>query len=307
MKRQRIIYYISALLILAVMIGTAEITGEKEIIFPEITAIAVGALIAPKQSWNFSPLRIFITVSAMAICGVLIVRYIPLPKYFTLPIGFAVSILSLLISKCGFVPQISACVLPIVLSTNSFIYPVSVVIMTALILLVQFLLFKLGRYQYRKYEPVPITKARVIYFAKQILTVSLIFLLPAITGQMFFVVPPLIVGYLEMCEKGSRVGENRKKAVLLIFFAATFGTVSRMVLAEYIGIPLTISAVFACILIFILISKTKLYFPPCAAICTLPMLLSAENLWLYPIEVTAGFCVMCLISLLYNKPQRAEN
>ena len=41
------------------MVAAAEITGEREIIFPEITAIAMGALAAPKQVWNTSKLRLF--------------------------------------------------------------------------------------------------------------------------------------------------------------------------------------------------------------------------------------------------------
>ena len=42
------------LIIVVAMVGAAQITGEKEIIFPEITAIAVGMLLAPKRSWQTS-------------------------------------------------------------------------------------------------------------------------------------------------------------------------------------------------------------------------------------------------------------
>ena len=49
-KNQNIAMGIS-LAVVAIMVGSAEIFGEKEIIFPEITAVAMGALIAPVQSW----------------------------------------------------------------------------------------------------------------------------------------------------------------------------------------------------------------------------------------------------------------
>lgn len=39
-----------SLAVVAIMVGSAEIFGEKEIIFPEITAVAMGTLIAPVQS-----------------------------------------------------------------------------------------------------------------------------------------------------------------------------------------------------------------------------------------------------------------
>ena len=41
----------ATVLMVALMVGAAELLGEKEIIFPEITALAVGALVAPKQAW----------------------------------------------------------------------------------------------------------------------------------------------------------------------------------------------------------------------------------------------------------------
>lgn len=34
------------------MVGVSELLGEKEIIFPEITALTVGAIAAPKHSWK---------------------------------------------------------------------------------------------------------------------------------------------------------------------------------------------------------------------------------------------------------------
>lgn len=40
----------ACVLLAAVMTGAAELLGEKEIIFPEITALTVGAIAAPKQS-----------------------------------------------------------------------------------------------------------------------------------------------------------------------------------------------------------------------------------------------------------------
>ena len=57
MKKQGIVYTM-VLLIVAAMVGAAELLGENEIIFPEITAIAVGALMAPKLAWKTNRKRI---------------------------------------------------------------------------------------------------------------------------------------------------------------------------------------------------------------------------------------------------------
>ena len=69
------------------MVMAAELIGDNEIIFPEITAVAIGALAAPKRAWNTSRLRLFLTISAAAFLGVGIVRFVPLPLVFQVPLG----------------------------------------------------------------------------------------------------------------------------------------------------------------------------------------------------------------------------
>ena len=51
-----------SLALAAGMVAAAELLHEKEIIFPEITAIAIGALAAPRQVWNTSRLRLLLTI-----------------------------------------------------------------------------------------------------------------------------------------------------------------------------------------------------------------------------------------------------
>lgn len=49
---KNILPYISTLLLVGLMVGIAELLNEKEIIFPEITALAVGYMVAQKRSWK---------------------------------------------------------------------------------------------------------------------------------------------------------------------------------------------------------------------------------------------------------------
>lgn len=80
-----------SVLLAAGMVAAAEITGEREIIFPEITAIAIGALAAPKQVWNTSKLRLFAAVALSAGTGAAIVRLLPLPVWLQAPLGILCS------------------------------------------------------------------------------------------------------------------------------------------------------------------------------------------------------------------------
>ena len=89
-KNQNIAMGVS-LAVVAIMVGSAEIFGEKEIIFPEITAVAMGALIAPVQSWNTSRTRLFAAIVSVAVAGVCIVRFIPEILILRIALGLLVA------------------------------------------------------------------------------------------------------------------------------------------------------------------------------------------------------------------------
>ena len=63
------------LAIVAAMVGAAELTGQSEIIFPEITAIAVGAFLSPRLAWRTDRVRMLVTVTLCAVLGVLLIAF----------------------------------------------------------------------------------------------------------------------------------------------------------------------------------------------------------------------------------------
>ena len=123
------------------MVAASELLHDKEVIFPEITAVAIGALAAPKQSWNVSRLRLLLTITAAAIIGVGLV-FVPLPPVIKIPLAMMCAAACVTASKTEFLPAVSACVLPIILGTRSPSYMVTVAVMTLLILTAQFILEK---------------------------------------------------------------------------------------------------------------------------------------------------------------------
>ncbi len=67
--------YISTLLLVGLMVGIAELLNEREIISPEITALAVGYMVAQRRSWKVNGKRMLLLITICATVGVLIVRY----------------------------------------------------------------------------------------------------------------------------------------------------------------------------------------------------------------------------------------
>ena len=91
MKKQQLIIYGMILLIVAIMVGAAELLQENEIIFPEITAIAVGALMAPKLAWRTNRLRILLLIMVCAVLGVGIVLFLPFALWIKIAIAYGIS------------------------------------------------------------------------------------------------------------------------------------------------------------------------------------------------------------------------
>ena len=286
------------------MVTASELLHDNEIIFPEITAITIGALASPKQSWNTSELRLLLTITAAAVIGVGLVVFIPIALVFKIPLAMLCAITCVTISGTEFLPAISACVLPVLLGTRSTVYIGSVVVMTSLILLAQLLLEKLGIRDKSTFTPVKPDRQLLMLRIRQIIAASLICLMPVMINEIFFIAPPLIVAFFEMSKPKSKLMEHSYKAALLIAIGAAAGVLSRLVLTEKLGLPLAVSAMTATAVILIAVSRTKMYFPPCGAIATLPFIIPEGALLKFPFEITAGTLVCIAVAYALSKERR---
>lgn len=119
--------YIFTIAVIVLMTGIAEYCREPEIIFPEIAALAAGALSAPEQIWRVNRSRMFCYIAVCSILGVIVVRYLPFGYWGQMVSAFSAGQMIFLCSKTTFAPMISAAVLPVLLQTDTWIYPVSAV------------------------------------------------------------------------------------------------------------------------------------------------------------------------------------
>lgn len=305
-KNQNIAMGIS-LAVVAVMVGSAEILGEKEIIFPEITAVAMGALIAPVQSWNTSRTRLFTAIVSAAVAGVCIVRFIPEILILRIAVGLLMAVGVITLSKTSFVPAISACILPILMGTKSPVYVISVAVMTAFILISQKALECFGLHEKYEYRPIGPSAELLKLRSKQVITVLIICILPAHFHKIFFIAPPLIVAFFELSGKGSKLMKRKYTAIALMAAAAFTGVTARFFISEKLGLTMTLGAVLSSAVIFVLCRKTKLYFPPCCAISTLPFIIPQTAMIKFPFEVIAGYIVLTIAAVIITKIDNNTN
>lgn len=299
-KNQNIAMGIS-LAVVAIMVGSAEILGEKEIIFPEITAVAMGALIAPVQSWNTSRARLFAVIVSAAVAGVCIVRFIPEILILRIAVGLLMAVGVITLSKTGFAPAISACILPILMGTKSPVYVISVAVMTAFILVSQKVLECFGLHEKYEYKPIEQSQELLKLRAKQVITALIVCILPAHFHEIFFIAPPLIVAFFELSGKGSKLMKRKHTAIALMAAAAFTGVTARFFISEKLGLTLTLGAVLSSSVIFALCRKAKLYFPPCCAISTLPFIIPQTAMKKFPFEVTAGYIILTIAAVIITK------
>ncbi|MCR5585661.1 MAG: HPP family protein [Lachnospiraceae bacterium] len=293
---------ICTLLLVTCMVLAAELSGEKEIIFPEITALAVGYMVSEKRSWMVNSKRMLALITICAVLGVLIVRYMGLPVVVEMIIAFAFAQILFIFGGTTFAPFISAIVLPVMLQTESWVYPVAAFLLTLSVVLFRALLIKLGIRKDEAYTPVtPDLKPDITDALIRIACAAAFIPLAFFTGFKFMAAPPLLVAFTEFSRPGNKARNVPFKTVAVLTGCALAGAVSRYILAIKIGLPLTIAAFVATVLMLVILHMLRMYMPPAGAVTILAMLIPDEAVILFPLQVFLGSAVLLLFSIVFFK------
>ncbi len=285
-----------------IMVFVAEVSNEIEIIFPEICALTIGAWISEQQPWMTNRRRIFILMSLAALFGVLIVKFCAAALIIQVCLCFAFTGFILTLFKTNFVPIISACILPVYLRTDSWIYPVSVSLMSLIIILAQWLMEKHHFRPANNFSPFDFNiKEQVLKWLKLLIIFCLIAIIPFRTHQIYFIAPPLIVMFTELSNPKSPARLKPLYIIGLMTFASFVGCALRLALNEYMNIPLFVCTALACIILFFALDRLKIYFPPAGAILLIPMILDKSLLIIFPFEVFVGAVILSFFALVLFK------
>lgn len=286
--------------------GVSEFLGEKEIIFPEITALTVGSIAAPKQSWRVSRVRMVLLIAICAVIGIMIVRYSTLPKALNLAGAYLLCQVIFLISRTSFAPMISAAALPVLMDTETVIYPISAVSMTLLTVLTQYILERLGKYDHEDFTPLPAPDKFSWISAAARTAIALLIAFPLLYfGWSFCIAPPLLVAFTEFCAPGSKARSDPFRTVMVITGCALCGAAFRLGLGIALGLPLTVPAVLAVISALIIMKLSGRYIPPAGALAVLPMIIPEKALLIYPAEILAGASFFMIVSFCFRKSKSA--
>lgn len=297
---KNIIPYISTLLLVGIMVGVAELLNEKEIIFPEITALAVGYMVAQKRSWKVNGKRMLLLITICATVGVLIVRYSGLTLFPQMIIAFSFAQILFMFSGTTFAPFVSAIVLPVMMQTKSFIYPISAVVLTILVIGFHQLFLKMKIREDEEYIPVMLnSKDDIIDTALRIVCVAIVGFVAIYFNYKFIIAPPLLVAFTEFSRPRNKVRNKPIKTVLVITGCALVGSLSRYLLTIKLELPLTVSALIATLIMLLILTYTKMYIPPVGAITILSMIIPEISVITYPLQIFVGSVVIILLSRVF--------
>lgn len=297
---KNIIPYISTLLLVGLMVGIAELLNEKEIIFPEITALAVGYLVAQKRSWKVNGKRMLLLITICATVGVLIVRYSGLALFPQMIIAFSFAQILFMFSGTTFAPFVSAIVLPVMMQTKSFIYPISAVILTILVIGFHQLFLKMKIREDEEYIPVMLnSKDDIIDTALRVVCVAIVGFVAIYFNYKFIIAPPLLVAFTEFSRPRNKVRNKPIKTVLVITGCALVGSLSKYLLTIKLELPLTVSALIATLIMLLILTYTKMYMPPVGAITILSMIIPEISVITYPLQIFVGSVVIILLSRVF--------
>ena len=310
MKYKR--YFISLVLILA-MVSIAEITGEREIIFPEVAALVVGSWVLEKQPWKVSKVGLVGLMTLCSIVGVFIVRYVNLGLTIEVLIGLVFTGLILKLSKTTLVPIISACILPIVLRTETWVYPISVFILTILIVSIKYFIEDYGVSEVREEfkeeiakleRNTSLRKKEFIRLFKIFITVGILTYFSVKFNITLLIAPPLIVAFIELTNEHCKFRQRSKSLLFLFIVVAILGFIFRIGFNEYLGLPLWLCTIFLLISLFICLEIFNMYFPPVAAIAVLPMLLTSKQVMFYPFQIAIGCFIFITIAMIFFREEK---
>ncbi|WP_028043212.1 hypothetical protein [Candidatus Stoquefichus massiliensis] len=301
MKKYNLIPYILTLIMVCLMVGCSQLLNEPEIIFPEITALTIGAWLVPKQVWKTSPIKLVILIMIYAIIGVSMVRYLHISLTYKVMIAFLFCNIGLIISKTTFAPLISACILPILMGTESWIYPISATIMSVIIVLVQIVLQKKELCHAYHYVPVQFDyQHECILFIKRFIVVSVLGFLAIRLENRLLIAPPLIVAFFELSGNHKKLRSNAPKLYIFTVFMAFISAYLRYYFTIQNQISILFVVTIATVILLLCIYYFQIFFPPIGAITILPMIIQSELLPIYPFLIAIGFALLIIFAFLIS-------
>jgi hypothetical protein len=297
-----------AILLVVTMFAIAGYADQKEIIFPEISALALGAWVMERSPWQSASFNFWLSPTLAALTGTIIMRSFPYSPFFMIAGAFAVVVLQMKFLRSDVLPSLSAAILPIITRADSWYYPLSVCLLTGTIALGRHIFaLHISGESSTETDNLPDGEKSddyksinaLVYWSKLLIGILIVSAVALVSDRLFMVAPPLIVAFAELSKPSGLLREKSLKILMLLTFAAFIGVFWLEIICHILHLPIWIFAFLSLTSVFLFYHYLRLPFPPAAAIALLPAIIPSESLWSYPLHVFLGSAAFISISMLW--------
>lgn len=295
--------YIVTSFFIALMALVAELTGQKEVVFPEAGALCVGLWLMPKAVWNVRSWQVPVLLTAAALIGLGINVLISVCFEVRFALAFVMVIALLCLVRCNMYPVVSAAMLPVLINTTSWVYPMSVLAISSILAIVRKWIPQMERVEYQCHgwlHWIGLTVALCFLLALEaVLTHLTLNSTPSTLN--YALVPPLVVTMIEFANRKSGFRQRPWTIWGLILAAAVIGTSTEWLLHRFLGLPMAIGALLSAVLMLLIFRRYK-PFAPAMAISMAPMLLPDAVLPYFPLLAAVGSAYFIAVGMFCFPP-----
>ena len=282
---------------LVAMVAASQAIPCEEVLFPRRPSCA--ALIQPARrgtstaracsSWDVCRLGVWAAAEPPG----------PLGLWGKAILGYAFCALCMNLAAADMTPMLSAAILPVLLGTDSWTYPVAVTTLVALVCLGQVLLERAGLRERIDYRPLAF-KPRVALasWGRRLLAFALLSAPAYLTGNPLFAVPPLLVAFTELTRPDFTLRARPWRAWAVLACAGLVGSLGRAVV-ETAGVPLPLMVAVCFAALVLVWNGLSTWLPPAGAVVLLSFLVPYAGPLTFGVEVAVGAAAWVAVAMLF--------
>ncbi|QGQ97631.1 hypothetical protein EHS13_23440 [Paenibacillus psychroresistens] len=283
--------FISAYILVILMLVGAVALNQMDILFPEIAGMAMGVLVFPVPHWIKKPVHLWVSPTLGAFLGTSLndLSLSPLVKIW---LGLVIVVILMHVFRINFGPTIPATLLPIFLGLHDYIFAISTAVFTFVIMLAA---FRLRNPEKLSVGPLNFRKKRDTVIITIVL--SLWIWLAFATKLEVLVVPPVFALIFELfhTEKFNWSLIPSRLAVLTttaIFSVAVFHLFGGSII--WVGVVNILITTILCNLF-------KAPVPVAFGVSLMPLIFTEWGSWGFPVGVFVTTGVLMCISAAYRQ------
>ncbi|MEH6944262.1 hypothetical protein [Bacillus sp. JJ722] len=293
-NKKLFISYIFAFTLIIAMVAVAVLFEDREIILPEIAAMAIGMWAYREPGWIRQPSKIFLAPSITAVIG-FGVNQLEIDYFVKIILTLILMFVFLRLIQSNLAPSIATGLLPVVTNATHWSFILAVFIFTFVIMLGVYL-FEMNKGMEKN------AKIQYKYMVVYVVLISIWIGLCWLVGYEVAVIPPILVVVFESLQKPMYNGKMVFKQSIVLTISATVGTLLYFAIDSLILVT-----VLYMILMYILLRIAKVQIPAAYAFPLLMFLFPDEIIAMMPLAALITCTILFTSVLMYKKYERKQN